>query len=70
MSFLLLKHESWYRNVIHVEIRVSYVIYKLAHGANFLVCTYLFIIKKFTTLLVLHEMVTIVNVVFGKLISW
>ncbi len=66
----LMKKNTKYKNGIHVEICVSCVIYKLAHGCNFLICNELFIIGKFITSLVLHEFVDAVNVVFNKLISW
>jgi hypothetical protein len=36
---------------------MSCAIYKLAHGANFLICSKLFAIGKSTTTLVLHEVV-------------
>jgi len=55
---------------IHVEIRVSCVIYKLAHGYNFVIFIKLFAIGKSIVSLVLHEFVTVMNIVFWKLISW
>jgi hypothetical protein len=70
LSFLLLKHDTQYKNGIPIEIWVSCAIYKLVHGDNFLVCSKLFTIGKSIMLLVLHEVVTIVNVLFRKLISW
>jgi len=44
-------------------------IYKLAHGANFLVCNELFAIGKSTVSKVLHEFVIAMNFVFKKLIA-
>jgi hypothetical protein len=49
---------------------VSCVIYKLAHGYNFLICSKLFAIGKSIVSLVLHEFFALVNIVFRKLISW
>jgi hypothetical protein len=49
---------------------MSCVIYKLAHGANFLVCSELFAIGKLIISLVLHEFVKAINITFTKLISW
>ncbi len=48
---------------------MSCAIYKLAHGANFLICDDLFAIGKSIVTLVLYE-VDVVNVIFNKLISW
>ncbi len=70
LSPLLLKHDTQYKNGIIIEIKVSCIIYKLVHGDNFFVCSELFVIGKSIMLLVLHEVVTIVNVIFRKLISW
>ncbi len=49
---------------------MSCVIYKLAHGYNFLIFIKLFAIGKSIVSLVLHEFVAVVNIVFWKLISW
>jgi hypothetical protein len=49
---------------------MSCAIYKLAHGANFLISSKLFAIGKSTTTLVLHEVVDVMNVIFKKLLSW
>jgi hypothetical protein len=66
----LMKKNRKYINAILVEIYVSCVIYKLAHGCNFLICNELFTIGKSITSLVLHRFFDAVNVVFKKLISW
>ncbi len=65
-----MKKNRKYINAILVEIYVSCVIYKLAHGYNFLICNELFTIGKSITSLVLHIFFDAVNVVFKKLISW
>lgn len=41
---LLLQHDTWYQKVILVKIWLLCPIYKLAHGANFLVYHELFIV--------------------------
>jgi len=66
----LMKKNRKYINAILVEIYVSCVIYKLAHGCNFLICNELFTIGKSITSLVLHRFFDAVYVVFKKLISW
>jgi hypothetical protein len=45
-------------------------VYKLAHNANFLICSELFTIGKTTISLVLHEFVKVVNITLRNLISW
>jgi hypothetical protein len=70
LSFLLLKHDTQYKNGITIEIKVSCIIYKILHDDNFLVCSELFAIGKSIMLLVLHEVVTTVNVKFKKVIPW
>ncbi len=65
---MLLKCDTHYWKVILVDIQVSCTIYKLAHGANFLVCSEFFAIKKSIVSKVLHEFVAVMNVVFKKLI--
>jgi hypothetical protein len=44
---LISKHDRKYRKVIHVEIKVSCAICKLAHGVNVLICGELFAIGRF-----------------------
>ncbi len=65
---MLLKHDTHYQKVIIVDIQVSCTIYKLAHGANFLVCNDFFAIRKSIISKVLHEFMVAMNVVFKKLI--
>jgi hypothetical protein len=65
----IIEKNTKYIKIILVEIHVSCVIYKFAHGYNFLICNELFAIGKFTVSLVLHEFVVIMNIVFKKLIS-
>jgi len=48
------------------KFHVSCVIYKLAHCCNFLICSELFMIKKFIISLVFHEFVVAVNLVFKR----
>lgn len=43
-----MKKNTKYKNAIHVEIHVSYVVYKFVHGYNFLIYNKLFTIGKFT----------------------
>jgi hypothetical protein len=47
---------------------MSCTMYKLAHGANFLVCNEVFAIRKSIISKVLHEFVVAMNVVFKNLI--
>jgi hypothetical protein len=54
LNFLLLKHDTQYKNGITIGIKVSCIIYKLVHGDKFLVCSELFAIGKSIMLLVLH----------------
>jgi hypothetical protein len=49
---------------------VACSIYKLAHGANFLICSNLFDVGKSTIYLVFHEVVYAINKIFKGLISW
>jgi hypothetical protein len=70
LSFILLKHDTQYKNGITIEIKVSCTIYNLMHGDIFFVYNELFAIGKFIMLLMLHEVVTTVNVIFNKLIPW
>ncbi len=49
---------------------MSCVVYKLAHGVNFLICNKLFAIGKSTMSFVLHEFVEVANITFRKLILW
>jgi hypothetical protein len=44
-------------------------VYKLAHSANFLVCSELFTIGKSTISFVLHEFVKVVNITLKNFIS-
>jgi hypothetical protein len=68
-STLVKQNIKYYRS-IPIEIRVSCVIYKLAHGYNFLICNKLFMIGKSTVSLILHEFVVAFNLTFSKLVSW
>ncbi len=43
---LLPKHDTKYRKVILVEIKISCVVYKLAQGGNILACSELFTIGR------------------------
>ncbi len=67
---MLMKQNNQYRSAIHVEIWVSCVIYKLAHGVSFFNCNELFAIGKLIVSLVLHEFVEVANIKFKKLILW
>ncbi len=67
---LISKHDTKYREVITIEIKVSCAIYKLVHGANTLTCSELFTIKRSTLALMLQEVVRAINVVFKKLMMW
>ncbi len=67
---LISKHDTKYRKVITIEIKVSCAIYKLAHGANTLTCSELFTIGRSTIAFVLQEVVRAINVVFKKLMMW
>jgi hypothetical protein len=53
-----------------MEIQVLCAIFKLTHGANFLICNDLFAIGKSIVTLVLYEVVDVVNVTFTRLIYW
>ncbi len=46
-----------YQSSISIEIKVACSIYKLALGANFLICSRLFVVGKSTVYLLLHEVV-------------
>jgi hypothetical protein len=55
----------YYRCVILVGIKVLCLPYKLAHGADYLQCTEMFVIDKSSVNMVLREfVVVVVNVVF------
>lgn len=69
MRLVLLKYDTHYQKTIPIDIQVLCAIYKLAHGANFLVCNELFAIGKSTVSKVLHEFVIAMNFVFKKLIA-
>jgi hypothetical protein len=49
----VLKHNIKYQKTIPTKIYVSYAIYKLAHGYNFIICNDLFAIGKSTYVLAL-----------------
>jgi hypothetical protein len=49
-----IKQNTMYHDVIHVEIKVCYVIFKFAHGVSFLVC---------------NEFVVAMNITCRKLIT-
>jgi hypothetical protein len=67
---MLMKQNTQYPSVIHVEIWVSCVIYNLAHGVNLLICNKCFAIGKSIVSLMLHEFVEVANIIFKKLILW
>jgi len=52
LKLVLLKQNTMYHNVMHVEIKVSCAIFKFAHGVSFLVCNELFAKRKSTICLV------------------
>jgi hypothetical protein len=54
----------YYRCAILVGIRVVCLLYKLAHGVDYLQCNKMFAIGKSSVNMVLHEFVVVVNVVF------
>ncbi len=49
---------------------MAWVVYKLAHGANFFVCSELFAIGKSITSSVFLKFVVTMNDIFKKFISW
>lgn len=59
-----------YRQSILVEILVCCVIFKLAQGANFIICNELFTIGKLIVFLVLHEFVATFISTYNDLIIW
>jgi len=49
---------------------VACSIYKLAYGANFLICSKLFAMGKSIGYFVFHEVIYVINKIFKGLISW
>jgi hypothetical protein len=68
---LISKQDMKYRKAIPIAIWVSCAIYKLAQGANILTCNeMLFAIGLSIVVLVLHIVITTINIVLKKLITW
>ncbi len=59
------KKDTTYRCAVQVNIRVACSLYKLAHVAEYLQCSELFTIRKFTFHLVLHKFIHVMNKIFN-----
>lgn len=64
---LIAKKHTKYWLVIHVEVQVVCVIYKLSHGSSLLMCNELFAINKSTIVLVICKVVRAINIKCSKL---
>ncbi len=64
------KQDTKYRKIVLIEIYVCCAMYKLAQGANFLVCNELFAMGKYIVSFILHEFVYAINQVYVGLMKW
>ena len=59
-----------YHDVVAVEARVAFAIYKLVHSWKYVQCSELFAIGKSTIGLVLHEVFLTINIIYMNLVLW
>jgi hypothetical protein len=64
---LIARKHTKYQLVIHVEVQVACVIYKLSHGSSLLMCNELFAINKSTIVLVIFKVVRAINIKCSRL---
>ncbi len=64
---LIAKKHTKYQLVIHVEVQVACVIYKLSHCSSLLMCNELFAINKSTIVLVIFKVVRAINIKCSRL---
>ena len=62
--------DTRYRYAIPIEVRVTTILYKLAHGVNILTYLELFAIGHSTVGCAIREVVNSINIVFRSQISW
>ncbi len=70
MKPIIGKQDTKYKKIVPIEICVCCVMYKLAHGANFMVCNELFAMGKSIVSLILHEFVYAINQIYSGLMKW
>jgi hypothetical protein len=69
LRLILSKQNTKHQNVIFQDIQVLWVIYKLANGVKFFICSELFPIGKFNVSMALHEFIYAMNNTFKKHIT-